>query len=288
MAKKDITIEELGAWNSYADKTAGEAIPEIYRRATTHSKNARKWYWDSIKTKRIWSWGIRILSFVLLVIGIVLPLIAAISTDDKNTLLCTQLGVVALAVAGLMQAADRIFGWSSGWLRYMTTVTAMEAATQQFELDWANHFLMKTGPAEDSDKEPLFQLAKRLQDELSKRQSDETDKWCAEFNNGIAVLNDLIKSQRESAEKAVEEMQKSQKVGSIEMKLVHGAAPKMVKVSLDGGSEEDFNGTVWSKLRVEPGQHEVKVKNAATPPQIVQKIAEVPPGGVARIEVELP
>ena len=288
MAKKNITVEELGAWDSYANKAAEEAIPEIYRRATTHSKNARKWYWDSIKSKRIWSWGIRILSFTLLVVGVVLPLVAAISTDDKNTLLCTQLGVVALAVAGLMQAADRIFGWSSGWLRYMTTVTAMEAATQQFELDWANHFLKKTGPPENSDKALLFQLAKRLQDELSKRQGEETDKWCAEFNNGIAVLNDLIKSQRESAEKAVESMQKSQKVGSIEMTLAHGTATQMVKVSLDGGSEEDFNGTVWTRLRVEPGLHEIKVKTAGTPPHIVQKIAEVPPGGVARIEAKLP
>ena len=47
MAKKNITVEELGAWDSYANKAAEEAIPEIYRRATTHSKNARKWYWDS-------------------------------------------------------------------------------------------------------------------------------------------------------------------------------------------------------------------------------------------------
>ena len=287
MAKQDITIRNLGTWDSYVNKTAQEAIPKIYRRATEHSKDVRSWYWNSIKSKRISSWGIRMISFGLMILGVVLPLLAAITTDNQNTLICTQLGIVALAVAGLMQAADKIFGWSSGWLRYMTTVTAMEAATQQFELDWANHFLVKTGPIDDSDKAPLFQLAKRLEDELSKRQSDETDKWCAEFNSGLAMLNDLIKSQRDSAEKSVEAMQKAQKVGSIEMTLVHKAAPDLVKISLDGGSEEDFTGTVWSRLRVEPGQHEVKVTTAATPPQTVQKIAEVLPGGVARIQVEV-
>lgn len=287
MAENNITVGELGSWDTYANKSAQDAIPEIYRSAKSHSEKARGWYWDNIKAKRIWSWIIRILSFFLLVSGVVLPLVAAITTDDKNTLLCTQLGVVALAVAGLLQAADKIFGLSSGWLRYMTTVTAMEAATRQFELDWASHFLMKTGAPDENDKQPLFQLAKRLQDELSKRQSDETDKWCAEFNSGLAVLNDLIRSQRESAEKAVEVMQKSQEVGSIEMTLLHSGVVSPVKVSIDAGPEEDFNGTIWSKRHIEPGQHEVRVTTAATPPQIVQRIAEVPPGGVARFEVRL-
>jgi len=119
----------------------------------------------------------------------------------------------------------------------------MEAATRQFELDWGDYFLKKTEPLNDSDRQALFQLARKLQNELSSRQSDEASKRCAEFNRGLAVLNDLIKSQRESAEKAVEEMGKSQAAGSIEVTLVHSAGPKPIKMSLDGGSAEVFNGT---------------------------------------------
>ncbi|MBT3286328.1 MAG: DUF4231 domain-containing protein [Victivallales bacterium] len=288
MSKGNITVESSGAWDAYANNKPEEAIPEIYRRASAHSKKACKWYWDSIESKRKWSWRIRMLSFSLLVLGVVLPLLAATCAEDIDTLLCTQVGVASLAAAGLLQGADKIFGWSSGWLRYMTTVTAMEAATRQFELDWADYFLRKTEPLNDSDKQALFQLAKKLQNELSSRQSDETSKWCAEFNSGLAVLNDLIKSQRESAEKAVEAMGKSQAGGSIEVTLVHSAAPKPVKMSLDAGDAEVFSGTVWSKLHVEPGQHEVKVTTDTTPPQTVQRIAVVPQGGVARVEVIVP
>lgn len=288
MAKEDVTVDDGGSWDAYANKSAEEAITEIYQRATTHSSKARNWYWDSIKGMRWRSWGIRALSFLLLLFGIVLPLIAAISSDDKTTLSLTQIGVVAIAVAGLMQAADKIFGWSSGWLRYMNTVTAMESATRQFELDWADHFLAKSGPLDDSDKATLFQLAKRLHVEISQLQSDETSKWCAEFNSGLAVLNDLIKSQRESAEKAVATMQKTQQAGGIEVELVHKATPQAVKLSIDDESAEDFTGTAWSRLRVTPGQHQITLLTGATPPQVVKRIVEVPPGGVARIKIDVP
>ncbi len=46
--------------------------------------------------------------------------------------------------------------------------------------------------------------SKRLEDDIIKLQSGETDKWCAEFNSSLAMLNDLIKSQRASAENAAE------------------------------------------------------------------------------------
>ena len=56
----------------------------------------------------------------------------------------------------------------------------------------------------DNDKRILFQSAKRLEEDISKMRSDETEKWVAEFNTSLALLSDLIKSQRESSEKAVE------------------------------------------------------------------------------------
>ena len=132
-------------------------------------------------------------------------------------------------------------------------------------------------------------------------QSDETEKWFAEFNSSLALLNDLIKSQRESAEKTADAArsavaaqesaavtrEKAQQPGGIEMLIVHKADPVPVKVRVDGGDEESFAGTVWSKLQVPPGLHTVQVTTNAPAVQSVQKIADVPAGGIARVEVRL-
>jgi hypothetical protein len=136
-----------------------------------------------------------------LIIGSVLPILAGLGDTPEVRLQFTQLGVAALALAGLLQVADRVFGWSSGWLRYIETVTAMEDLTRQFELDWASYIVDKGSNIGDGDTKPLFELSQQFEDDISKLQSDETDRWVTEFNSGVALLGELIKSQRESVEK---------------------------------------------------------------------------------------
>jgi low affinity Fe/Cu permease len=300
--KQDIKVEELGAWDNYANASASKALPAIYEHAKNASSVARTWYWKSIRSKRIASQLIRAASFVLLLFGAVLPILAGLSDDVDQRLACTQLGVAALAIAGLLQAGDRIFGWSSGWLRYITTVTAMEAATRKFELDWANYMISKPGALIDDDKRQLFEMAQQLEDEIGKLQSDETNKWVSEFNSSLAMLNDLIRSQRESAEKAAEAAQsavvakesaaaakeKAQKLGGIQLSLLHKAAPVAVSVGLDSGNAETFTGTAWSRLQVTPGLHTVHVTTTVPTVQTIQQIVDVLSGEIAHTEVKLP
>jgi hypothetical protein len=300
MAKKaDVKIGSLGDWKKYANAPVETAPGEFYRHAESASAAARQWYWDSIRSKRMASQAVRSAAFVLLVLGALLPIVSGFNDDPSWRLRCTQAGVVFLAFAGLVQAADKIFGWSSGWLRYMTTVTTMETITRKFELDWANYMISRPGSLTEDDKRPLFELAKQLEDAISKLQTEETDKWVADFNSSLALLNDLIKTQRESAEKTVEAArsavaakesaaavrEKSEQPGGIEVSILHKADPIPVDVSVDSDAAQTFTGRVWVKLQVTPGQHIVRVTSPAF--GTVQKIAEVPPAGVARVEVKL-
>jgi len=291
MAKTDIATTTLLAWDMYKGKPVDEALQSIYERATNTSRTICKWYWTSIKTKRRTSLGIRFIIFSLLILGTVLPILAGLKGDTEVRLQFTQYGVAALALAGLLQVADRVFGWSSGWLRYITTVTAMENLTRRFELEWAGYILNRTGALGESDTRQLFDQAKRFEDDIVKLQSDETDKWVTEFNSGIALLGDMIKSQRESGEKAVEAARASvaaQRNGAIELTLVHKADVKPVTIAIDDEKPpEEFAGTSWSRLNVPPGPHTVSVVTSGAAPQTIKKVVEVPAGGVGRVEVKL-
>jgi hypothetical protein len=229
-----------------------------------------------------------------LIVGTVLPILAGLGDKPEVRLQYTQLGVAALAFAGLLQVADRIFGWSSGWLRYMTTVTAMENLTRKFELDWASYIVDKGSNIGDGDIKPLFDLAKRFEDDILKLQSDETDKWVTEFSSSVAVLGELIKSQRESGEKTVEaaratiaSQQRAAQKGAVELKIIHKAAPLAVDIALDKGPAQEFVGSSWAKTDLQPGQHTISVTTTGTTAQTIQKIVEVSPGGVGRTEVNL-
>src|SRR5262249_20894688 len=256
------------------------------------------WYWQSIRSKRISSLVVLFLTLTLLIVGTVLPILAGLGDVPEARLRLTQIGVAALAFAGLLQVADRTFGWSSGWLRYITTVTAMEDLTRKFELEWASYILEKGSNIGAADTKVLFDLAKQFESEVAKLQSDETSKWVTEFSSSVALLGELIKSQRESGEKTVEagraaqqkaaqDSERERKKGAVQLTIVHKAAPVPVTISMDAERAEQFVGSSWAKANLEPGHHTVSVTTTDATPQTIQKIVDVPPGGVANAEVRL-
>lgn len=299
--KKDIRIEKALTWDEYKDKPLDQALPSIYDRACSTASTFADWYWSSIKKKRTTSLWVRSVTFVLLVGGTLAPLIAGICAESDTRLRVTQLGVCALALGGLLQVADRVFGWSSGWIRYITTATAMENLDRRFELDWAAYVLTKGGALSQPDVKPLFDMAAELESALMKLQTDETEKWQAEFGSGAAVLSDLIKSSRESAEKRAESeagvvaaqkalqdaAAKASKPGALEVTLGHAADPVEVVITLDDEDGVKFVGKAWAVTDVAPGQHRLSVVPTAAPAAASIRIVDVPAGGVARVEIKL-
>jgi hypothetical protein len=233
--KPNVRMGTPGSWERYAGVTLAEALQRIYDDAIGHSTRTRDWYWASIHRKRLTSISVRSASVVFLAAGAILPLAAALWADPANRLIFTQAGVASLAVAGLAQGADRVFGWSSGWLRYISTVTHMEAVTRRFELDWAGYLIERAGVVSEADRPALFQLAARFETDIAGLQIDETEKWVAEFNSGRAALDDLIKSQRQVAERMQAAAQNLREAHEAAGKL-RAQAEREAAVEIPGGT----------------------------------------------------
>lgn len=295
----DISTTQLLAWNEYQDKTPDQALPSIYDHIGSKSKEMCSWYWVSIGTKRNTSLTIRASAYVLLVIGTTLPVVSALMEKADHKLLITQVGVALLVVAGLCTLADRIFGWSSGWMRYISTVTTMENLTRAFELEWASYIVSKTAPLDGTDVKALFELARTLEQELTKLQADETTKWIAEFNTSISLLESMIKSQREETDKKLDTIrtnltsqaatakaeEKLKLPGAIEVSFVYKAEPKKLKISIDSNTPTEFLGYTWSELNVLPGQHLLAVEVMSDPPQKINKVLDVQAATTARTTI---
>ncbi|MFA6011263.1 MAG: SLATT domain-containing protein [Desulfobacteraceae bacterium] len=207
--KPDISTKQLLPWDEYKDKKPNDALASIYAHISEISAAMCAWYWTSIKTKRRTSIWIRALCFLLIAFGSILPILAAINEKADDKLTFTQYAIALIALAGLLVYADRVFGWSSGWLRYITTVMTMENLTRSFELEWANYIILKNAPLDPADVKALFELARKLEQELTNLQADETTKWVAEFNSGTSLLESMIKSQREETEQKMETIRTS-------------------------------------------------------------------------------
>lgn len=298
--KPDINLKMV-AWNAYDAQKPEDALKAMYDHAKSYSETSRNWYWTSSKAKRRASLWARAFSVFLLVLGAALPIVAAIWAEPQIKLALTQSGVAALAAAGLLQAADRIFGWSSGWMRYVSTVTGMEAATLKFELNWAGYRIGKNSVLADQDKVELFKLAQGLEQDIAQLQRDETDKWLTEFSAGTNLLADLIKAQRESADKAADAAQaavqakeaaaasaaKAELAGAIQIKLARATLNPLtdVDIGLDKNQLSRCEGSSFVIMDAKPGLHSVWVVTGTT--KDIHPVSVVS-GAVAVLELKVP
>ena len=292
--KQDITTDNLLVWDKYKDKPFDQALPSIYQHAETRYKLISGWYWRSIRVHRLGAPLSRWLTFALLALGTVLPIWAGMLSTAESKLMLTQSGVIALVLGGLIQVGDRVFGWTSGWFRYISTVTTIENLARTFELAWAGYVLDKSGNLDVGDVKPLFDLAKQFEEDMLKLQCDETNKWITEFQNGSALLSDLIKSQREAADKATEAArltvteQQNNRLGAIQLSLSYSAGVITVEIVLDAEAPgEKFTGTAWAKTQVPPGHHVLTITTTGDTPNTIQRVVDVPAGGIASLSIEL-
>lgn len=299
MARTNVSVdnqEKRLAWDDFAGKPVGEALPKIYECVDSFSLTLRTWYWSAIRAKRRMSFISRAISYTLVLVGVIAPLATAV-VGEEYRLLCSQAGVIALAVAGLSQLCDKVFGWSSGWLRYISTVTALERLTRQFHLDWAG-VLIAGSTLSESDKKPLFDLARQFEADLLKRQAEETDSWVAEFNSGMAALNEMIKTQKEATEKAASEARtavdtrvKAAQAGTLEVGFAHAGAPAAVQLRLDAEDPLPFLGTSWVRADAKPGVHVLRLQRLGADEKPIgpelHRAIEVQPGVITRVEIDL-
>ncbi len=301
--KKDVRKDTHVVWDAYLDKPPVEALQRIYEDAQKSSLEKRDWYWSACKGKKTASILSRGLAFALLVFGTALPLLAGLSDEPGIRLICTQIGIAMLAIAGLTQVADKAFGWSSGWMRYISTVTSMESKTISFELTWAKHMLSKSSVIDSTDVQTLFSMAERFEQDLIKLQVDETSGWITEFNAGINVLYAAIETQREDAKKELDEIrstaekarteakvkQEASKPGAIDVVLKFKDAPKEVKVILDGKLlEDDFIGASLPLSNMSPGIHTIAIQDSKDTKLQTGRSVLVEADKVVVVEIPLP
>lgn len=170
------------------------------------AKGLIQWYYDKKRWKSRMSSGIRLLSIVFFSVGGLVPLIkatfsaASIAAVVPNSLDFGQLGYLIIAVGAGLIALDKFFGYSSGWIRYITTALAIERSIDEFRLEWARATAALQGnqpTAEQLDR--LLQLCKDFAVSVRSQVEQETKAWVLEFQSNLADLEKSLKARAEEA-----------------------------------------------------------------------------------------
>lgn len=152
-----------------------------------YARREADWYRRKKKTLQRLSRIIRFFAMLCLTIGGVLPMVSKMSDG-----ISPYLGYVFLTLGGSFLLADRVFGISAGWTRFMITASKIEALSESFRIMAIESIDIES--RESAEK--VLRLSLDLTQAISMLVQKETEFWASDMTSGREELTNLSKARR--------------------------------------------------------------------------------------------
>ena len=163
------------------------------------------WYHAKRKVKASISTGLRFVAILLFVLGGLVPIVKATLAPETIRRIgfdFGQTGYLLLAVAAGCVAMDRFFGYSSGWIRYVTTALALEKSLEEFRLEWARYIAkLRGGQPNESELDQLIRTCETFNLAIRGQIEQKTKAWVTEFENNLSQLGRDLEAKADEAKK---------------------------------------------------------------------------------------
>lgn len=223
------------------DKPA-QSLDSIRQALEAEAENAIAWYYQRKGTQSRWSRVLRFVSILLGGLGVVIPLLATARSHGLNEatnavtaqleiLRFSQWGYILLAIAGISLAVDKLFGFSTCWMRFVDAATKLQSLVVRFRVEWYKE--MAASDASGLDKEAtgrLFEVLLVFAGKVRGVIESETGEWISEFRTNLTKLEEQTQAQKDAlgkqlAEQSVQAQQaaqtRSDKSGAVLVKITN-------------------------------------------------------------------
>lgn len=272
---KNITPATFPSPTGDDEKAKAKYVADIYLYAANKAEEAINWYFVKKASKQQMAQCLRFSAIIFTTVGGLVPLIIASHIIPPSTGTATQpaieygqFGYIALALAGACVFLDKFFGFSSGWIRYITSALKLQRIREEFNVDWALlNSSKQLSPPNAAEREAMLKRVQAfLQSVLSEVES-ETAAWAAEYRSNLSELDKNARQQIEA-----------NKPGVINLTVKNAAAfTSGVTVLLDGVPRQTIMASDCQISPVFPGDHFVEVRAKANG-------KEISAGGAVRLE----
>lgn len=168
----------LGDWGEPAER-----LEELYRWAESGALRTADWYLRDRLWKRRGARALRCGATLFAAVGAALPLVELTGAGGATV----AWGYLALLVATVCVAADRVLGLTAGWMRDVGTAQSVERRLEQLRFDWASESVREVlGPTEGTAAEAAercLAILRRFCDDVADLVRMETADWMLDFGS---------------------------------------------------------------------------------------------------------
>ncbi len=266
-------------------KILHEYLEKVRNFALNNTLKQINWYNENKKPYMVRAKILRGLAIVFVALGALTPFIVGSKIIPENWvgINWTQVGYISLGIAVCLIGLDKFFGYSSSWVRFMTTSNALQKHLAEFQYDWAILSAKAScSPLSPGGCEPLLQRVQAFALKVHSEIEKETSDWAAEYQSNLAEME-------RSARQQIESMNP----GSISLKIVNAGQTKDgVSIFMDGNLVgHGIKQPYYLLSQVFPAQHLVEIRGdiggkPVRDSKVVQVAASKPTDLELKLEVE--
>jgi hypothetical protein len=254
------------------------SLTKAVKFATGEAEGAIAWYLKAKRPKQSAARALRANAVVLAALAGILPMLTQL--DVWKAYLNPVFASVFLGVAGACVALDRYFGFSSGWIRYITAELQLRQLLQEFTLDWQAELASWKGlqPTEEQTQKVLTRC-RAFVTQVNTIVRDETALWVAEFQDTLKQLDETVKARAAASVN-----------GGIAITVTNGDQCDAAgwSLSVDEAASQKHSGKTAAITGVVPGLHRVKVEGVIQAhPRRAEAAVTTASGTVATVELTL-
>ena len=231
-----------------------------------------RWYIRAKRPKKLYASNFRVLAIILGAVAGLLPLLGEMyPLDGGKPRFPAGWTAILIGVAGALVLMDRIFGFSTGWMRYVSTELELRQIADEFQLDWeAEKARWQGAPPSQEQVTQMLARCKTFVTQINTVVREETSVWIQEFESTIKIIDETVK-----AKPAISEP------GALNLTVTNGdETTGGWSLSVDGAAPETYIGRTAGKRNLLPGRHEIKVTGVINGKKAqAERVIGIPAGG---------
>jgi hypothetical protein len=184
-------------------------LQEVYEALVTKAESAMAWYETRQRSKRRAARYIRTAAILLGALTAIIPSIIAMFPDrvsffglsDFPVIRLNPIATITGVAAGTAILFDRFYGFSSSWIRFITTYQEIENNLEEFRIGWRKQVmkLNSNNPATDEQIIAVYDFLAAFLKAVNDSVRNETMGWVNEFKGALGDIEKNVDAQRAGA-----------------------------------------------------------------------------------------
>lgn len=282
MGDENLSIRDIVDNLRWDGENAMTSLNVLYGFAYKEAESTEAWYWKKTGQKKQWAMILRVVAIASATVAGLIPILTPIFKDSAGDPLINPVwSSVAVGLGTAAIGLDKYFGFSSGWIRYVTSAMNVKGWLIEFKYDWELNRAMSLASGNTYDNAELQAMIMKCSAFVSKilgAVQGETKQWAQEFQSSLGTLDEALKQQA-----AVNQP------SSVIINLENGDACKQGwEVRVNGRSLGKHFGKTGAVMDLYPGLYQVVIIGKVTKKELHAETAvKVESGQVASVTLKL-